>query len=58
MMSFTVQPAPRMTMAPMVNSTVMPMPVAAVGLASAIAHQHGSSSSQMPVGRSSRASLK
>ena len=55
-MSFQVQPAPRMAKAPMKNSASMPESGtrrrAAIG-GSAADHQHGSSSSQEPIGRSS-----
>ncbi len=60
-MSFQVQPAPRMTNAPMKNSTrmrgnwlMLPMTPAA----SAADHQHGISNSHDPIGRSRRESRK
>ncbi len=57
-MSFQVQPAPRMAKAPMKNSTSSHGSAAtsrAIPAASAADHQHGSSSSHEPIGRSKRA---
>ena len=56
-MSFQVQPAPRMASAPSANSAIQPTrrPQSAP-LPSAADHQQGSISSQMPIGRSQRAS--
>jgi hypothetical protein len=59
-MSLKVQPAPRMTMAPMrnrVSRRISGSPPPAATWASAIDHQPGSSSSHQPIGRSKRASL-
>src|SRR6266567_1152585 len=60
-MSFQVQPAPRMANAPMKNSAMMrgnwPMSLMTPA-ASAADHQHGISSSQDPIGRSRRESRK
>jgi hypothetical protein len=54
-MSLKVQPAPRITRAPMPNRTISQMSRSvSTGRASAMAHQPGSSSSQVPIGRSSR----
>ncbi len=58
-MSFSVQPAPRMMMAPMRNNRAnqgLGMPPPAAIWPSASPHQQGSSSSHQPIGRSSRAS--
>jgi len=60
-MSFQVQPAPRMTKAPMKNSTITSgndETSRAIAAASAADHQHGISSSQEPIGRSKRESRK
>src|SRR6201985_3713977 len=60
-MSFQVQPAPRMAKAPMKNSTMSRGSARrsfARPAASATDHQHGIKSSQEPIGRSSRASLR
>src|SRR5712672_3460762 len=60
-MSFQVQPAPRMTNAPMKNSAMMRgnWPISrTTPAASAADHQHGISSSQDPIGRSRRESRK
>ena len=60
-MSFQVQPAPRMTKAPMKNSTITSgnwLTSRAMPAASAADHQHGISSSQDPIGRSRRESRK
>src|SRR6202047_2620235 len=60
-MSFQVQPAPRMAKAPTKNSAMTrgnrPM-LLAMAAASAADHQHGISNSQNPIGRSRRASRK
>src|SRR5258708_39163257 len=60
-MSFQVQPAPRMANAPMKNSAMMrgnwPM-LLMTPAASAADHRHGSGSSQDPIGRSGRESRK
>jgi len=56
-MSFQVQPAPRMASAPRANSAIRPASLSQSGAAaSASDHQQGNSSSQMPIGRSQRAS--
>jgi hypothetical protein len=55
-MSFTTQPAPRMMVAPSANNSVSHSPVPQLGAARAKAQRPGSSSSQMPIGRSSRIS--
>ena len=60
-MSFQVQPAPRITKAPMKNSTTTNanwLTSRATPAASAADHQHGISSSQDPIGRSKRASRR
>src|SRR5262245_48041340 len=60
-MSFQVQPAPRMTNAPMKNSrSIHGSDLRSLAIAAAMAadHQQGSSSSQEPIGRSNRASRK
>ena len=54
-MSLKVQPAPRITTAPMPNSTISRQS-GQRSAAKAMPHQHGKSSSQVPIGRSSRAS--
>ena len=56
-MSFQVHPAPRMTKAPMKNSTMTshnPLTSRATPAASAADHQHGINSSHEPIGRSKR----
>ena len=56
-MSFQVQPAPRMASAPSANRAIQPISRPQSGAApSAADHQQGSISSQMPIGRSQRAS--
>src|SRR3981189_23880 len=60
-MSFQVQPAPRMANAPMKNSAMMTgnwLQSWMTPAASAADHQHGISSSQDPIGRSRRESRK
>src|SRR6267154_3028189 len=57
-MSFQVQPAPRMANAPMKNSAMMRGNCPMSPAASAADHQHGISSSQDPIGRSRRESRK
>src|SRR5581483_7805891 len=60
-MSFQVQPAPRMAKAPMKNNAMSRgsgRSWCAWPAASATDHQHGIKSSQEPIGRSSRASLR
>ena len=58
-----VQPAPRMTTAPIPNRAICqglghqaPPGACPAALARAMPHQHGSSSSQVPIGRSRRIS--
>ena len=53
-MSLRVQPAPRMIAAPMANSASS-QGSGQPGVASAVLHQQGNISSQMPIGRSMRA---
>ncbi len=60
-MSFQVQPAPRITKAPMKNSTIVSGSDAMwpeIPAASAADHQHGISNSHEPIGRSKRESRK
>ena len=60
-MSFQVQPAPRITKAPMKNSTTTHasrLISCATPAASAADHQHGISSSHDPIGRSRRESRR
>jgi hypothetical protein len=60
-MSFQVQPAPRITKAPMKNSPSISGNCSvsrAMPVASAADHQHGISSSHDPIGRSKRASRR
>ena len=56
-MSFRVQPAPRMIAAPRANRR-RNQGSGQPGLASAVLHQQGNISSQMPIGRSTRASRR
>jgi hypothetical protein len=56
-MSLMVQPAPRITTAPMAKRiSSLRLGPSPGGAASAMDHQPGKSSSQLPIGRSSRAS--
>ncbi len=60
-MSFQVQPAPRMAKAPRKNNGIVSgncETSRATPAASAADHQHGNSNSQEPIGRSSRESRK
>src|SRR5579863_3524751 len=60
-MSFQVQPAPRMAKAPRKNNAMTSgsrLRLCVSPAASAVDHQHGNSSSQDPIGRSRRASRK
>ena len=59
MMSLSVQPAPRMAMAPISIRISVPQSKPRAGLASAASaseNAHGQNSSQKPIGRSQRAS--
>ena len=56
--SFTTQPAARITTAPMPNSTISRTASRGAGPDSRMPHSPGRNSSQMPIGRSSRASSR